>query len=249
MNKKILTIVTVCYNSEKTIRKTIESILNQTFNEYEYIFIDGLSKDKTNDIIRSYKKSFELKGIPIIHISEKDNGIYDAMNKGANLANGEWIIYMNSDDYFFEDNTLSKVFENRNYSNVDVIFGDTCFWKEDNNYIEKAKEINTIKKHAPFCSQSVFVRTNLQKEYKFNCKYKISADYDFFVRLYLDKKIFLKIDQVISNFSLEGISNSNLIETYKEDVEVKENNKLIKRNSIITKIKFIYFCLKQKIKI
>lgn len=247
MEDRLLSIVTVCFNSEKTIIRTIESVLNQTFTNYEYIFIDGLSSDKTNEIINSYKEKFISKGIPVIHISEKDNGIYDAMNKAAKLASGKWINYMNSDDYFYNDNILESIFNDINNYNYDVIYGDTCFIKENRKYIERGKDINTIIKHIPFCPQSTFVKTSLQKKYNFNCKYKISADYDFFLRLYLDQRKYVYINKTIANFSFGGASNCNLINTYNEDVEVKHSNGILNKNSILSKVKYYVFNFKYKI--
>lgn len=247
MNDKLLSIVTVCFNSEKTIERTIKSVLNQTFTNYEYIFIDGASNDRTNEIINKYKIKFKNKDIPVKHISEKDNGIYDAMNKGAKFASGKWINYMNSDDYFYSEDVLKNVFEDKDILNYDVIYGNTCFIKENKKYIEKGKDIESIIKHIPFCPQSSFVKTNLQNEYGFNCKYKISADFDFFLRLYIDKKIFIYIDKIVSNFSFGGVSNSNLLITYREDLEVKHSNKIINKHSISTKIKYIVFNLRYRI--
>lgn len=244
MKNKLVTIITVCYNSEKTIERTIKSVLNQTFNNYEYIFIDGMSTDNTNSIIDKYKKQFEEKGVPVTHIIEKDEGIYDAMNKGAELANGVWVNYMNSDDYFYTNKILEEIFTNNSYEDVDVIYGDTRYIKEDEEYIEKGKSIDTITYHIPFCHQSAFVKSYLQKKYRFNKKYKISADYDFFLNLYLKRKKFIYLPITISNFSFGGISNSNLIDTYKEDSEVKHNYKIINKNSFISRLKYIYFILK-----
>ena len=121
---EILFLITVSYNSEDTIERTIKSVLNQTNKNYEYIIVDGASSDKTNEIIESYKKYFNGN---LTHISEPDNGIYDAMNKGIILAKGQLICLLNSDDHYF-DKTLAIVYDA--YINSDlksVITGELIF--------------------------------------------------------------------------------------------------------------------------
>ena len=98
-----ITVVTVCYNSSATIKKTIESVLNQSIPPYEHIFIDGDSKDNTLAIINEYRVAYAYKGIDLKVISERDSGIYDAMNKGIHAAEGDMIGILNSDDYYEKD--------------------------------------------------------------------------------------------------------------------------------------------------
>ena len=109
MNK--ITIVTVCYNAEETIKNTIESVLSQNYCNYEYIVIDGKSTDNTLTILNDYRKGFQEKGIDYYIYSEKDNGIYDAMNKGIEHSLGDWIILMNADDSFYSSDVLTQVFD------------------------------------------------------------------------------------------------------------------------------------------
>jgi len=107
--KPLVSIVTVCYNSEKTIRDTIESVLNQTYRNIEYILVDGASKDSTVDIIKSYEEKFREKGISYKWISEPDTGIYNAMNKGIDMASGEWCYFLGSDDILFDKNVILSI--------------------------------------------------------------------------------------------------------------------------------------------
>jgi len=113
-----ITIITVCYNASSTIGETIKSVINQSYKNLEYIIIDGESTDGTKEIIENYKKIF-----PIIYISEKDNGIYDAMNKGLDLATGDYLNFMNADDYFFNNTVVEEVvpFLNKQY---DIVYGN-----------------------------------------------------------------------------------------------------------------------------
>ena len=126
--KKVLkiSIITACFNSEKTISKTIESILSQSYKDIELIIIDGASDDKTIDIINSYKDKISYM------ISEKDNGIYDALNKGLEKANGEIISFLHSDDYYSNTKILEYVIDQfKKNKKVDIVLGDVAFI--DNN--------------------------------------------------------------------------------------------------------------------
>lgn len=201
-------IITVCYNSEKTIERTIESVLSQTYDDYEYIIIDGDSKDNTIDIVKSYEDRFNGK---LKYISEKDNGIYDAMNKGINMASGELIGLINSDDYYENDalKTVSDMFENIDSKEHLVIYG---FQRVTVNNQEIAVELyhhNNLDKQMishPTC----FVSNKTYKDFGgFNTKYKSAADYDFMMRLFhKTDTIFVPVYKIITNFERGGVSGS-----------------------------------------
>lgn len=241
-----ISIITVCYNAEKTIKKTIESIIEQTADDFEWVVVDGESKDRTNEIIESYIPEFERKGIKVNYLSEPDNGIYDAMNKGAQRATGEYLTYMNADDSYYKNDSVEQVIAEIEKTSADIIYGDTCFIKPTEQYVEKAKEIETITYHLPFCPQAAFVRTELQQQLQFDTQFQISADYDFFLRAYLQGRKFQRIDHVIAYFTFGGASNENLIKTYKEDVAVKVKNGLEKKGSLVRKLKLMIFEIKQR---
>jgi glycosyltransferase involved in cell wall biosynthesis len=238
-----LSIVTVCFNAEKSIAKTLDSILEQTYRDYELIIIDGVSTDNTVQIIRAKLNEFEAKGITIKFISEKDNGAYDAMNKGASLATGRWITFMNADDYYLEGSVLEQVLSIENIENYDVVYGNTMMNKYGKTLLEKAKEIDTITHHIPFCPQATFIKTNLQKKYGFDTKYSISADYKFFLYLYLNHYKFKKINIDIAMFNFGGLSNKNLMKTYSEDVAVKMEYKILKEGLVLS-LKKKWFTIK-----
>lgn len=233
-----ISVITVCYNAEKTIDRTIKSVYMQTETDFEYVFIDGKSTDNTLNIIKKYQKFFNQKKIEYRFISETDKGLYDAMNKGALLARGEWLIYLNADDEFASENSLLYL-QNAISSNIDVIYGDTIVIKNGSQYTEKSKSIDSIKKHLPFIPQSTIIRRTQQIKYRFHTEYKISADYDCFLRMYLQGVAFKKIEKVISIFYFGGVSNANVWETYKEDISIKNNNALLKKHSFIQLIKFL----------
>ena len=180
------TIITVAYNSEATIERTIKSVLSQTFKNYEYIIIDGKSTDKTNDIINTYKDQFEGG---ITHISEPDKGIYDAMNKGIALAKGDVIGLLNSDDFYYE-NTLSMVSDA--YKETDgktVITGELIFKSKDGEqrlktskerFLKKTKHYkNGVRHPATFVPKVIYDDLGL-----FNLDYKIASDAELMYRIY-----------------------------------------------------------------
>jgi glycosyltransferase involved in cell wall biosynthesis len=116
--KPIITVITVARNCEDTIEDTIVNVINQKFRNIEYIIIDGASSDNTLEIIKKYERSIDY------WISELDNGIYDAMNKGIDLATGDWINFMNAGDSFYNYNLFSTIFDQFEYNKFDVIYGD-----------------------------------------------------------------------------------------------------------------------------
>lgn len=242
-----LSIITVCFNAENTIERTIKSILEQTFTEFEWVVVDGKSTDTTNEIIKKYLQEFERKGVKVNYRSESDKGIYDAMNKGAQRATGEYLTYMNADDLYYKNDSIERVITILDNTSADIVYGDCCFIKPTEQYIEKAKAIETITYHLPFCPQAAFVKSELQRQLQFDTQFRISADYDFFLRAYLQGKQFQRVEQVVAYFTFGGASNENLVSTYKEDVAVKVKNGLERENSIVRKIKMILFTIKQRI--
>jgi glycosyltransferase involved in cell wall biosynthesis len=207
MNLPEVSIVTVSFNVVNTIENTILSVINQTYPNIEYIIIDGGSTDGTVDIIKKYDDKISY------WISEPDNGIYDAMNKGIDNATGEWINFMNTGDCFVNNEVLSKIFTNEYTKNIGVIFGDSLNVLEGEKYYYISKPFYKAKQYCPekgICHQSIFVKTPLAKKYKFDLRYKISADYDMVYKIYKDYIKFYYINIPIANYDINnGISVSN----------------------------------------
>jgi len=202
-NMPLITVVTVVLNCEKTLEGTILSVINQTYTNIEYIIIDGNSTDGTLDIIRKYEDKIDY------WISEPDEGIYNAMNKGIDIATGEWLNFMNSGDSFYAKTVLQYIFENENID-ADIIYGDTFCIYSFGSFVQKAKQINLIKKKLPFGHQASFVKTKLIKQYKFDETYKICADHRFFYNCYIAKKKFTYYPLVIAVYDAKyGISSNN----------------------------------------
>lgn len=214
INKPLISIITVCYNSERTIIDTLESVLKQNYKNYEYIIIDGNSTDKTLKIISEYERKFEGR---MKYISEKDEGIYDAMNKGIRLCKGDIIGIINSDDWY-EEGCLDKVAKLYNKDENQIMYGYQRLIKNEKEYEIVMKNHQFIKERMishPTCFVS---RTVYDKYGLYNLNFRISADYEFMLRLskYDDIK-YVKLYDIISNFRLGGESSTlnGVIETAK----------------------------------
>jgi glycosyltransferase involved in cell wall biosynthesis len=205
--KKVnLTIITVVFNDEKCLENTMLSVLEQCYKDIEYIIIDGGSTDGTVDIIKKYQHRINY------WVSEKDNGIYDAMNKGVSLASGEWINFMNSGDFFYDNNTLKLVFESNDLKYTDVIFGHHQVVYPHKKKIAKAGFVKDIWKGSQFSHQSSFVRSSLLRKNVFNISNRISADFEFFYNQIKSKRVFKRKDIIISSISSGGVSDINRID-------------------------------------
>ena len=233
----LFSIITPSFNSEKTIARTIESVLSQTYHDYEYIIIDGASTDGTLEIIESYRPQFNGK---LTVISEPDNGIYDAMNKGIHLAKGKLIGIINSDD-FYEDRCLEYVAQKFNPSlPYQIIYGIIRLINSD------YEELGWRFIHHRYLYQEMinhpasFVSKVLYENYGcYDTRYKSAADYDFMLKMSKKSDVtFVPDYHLLSNFMLGGISG-----TYRgslEDNEVRFRNGLISRKIFyLRKIKIL----------
>ena len=225
-----ISIITATLNSEKTIKDNLISVNNQDYDNIEHIFVDGLSNDKTLEIIENYKVSKKV----IIH-SSKDKGIYHALNKGINLSTGEIICFLNSDDFYFDKNTISKVINCFKIFNADVVYGNLNYISKDNSKILrkwKSKDFSyyLLKKGWMPPHPSTFVKKKIiGKTPYFNTNYRISSDYDFLVKLFRNDLLKKKyLDETIVNMRVGGISNNNInniIRKTGEDYQIiKQNN-------------------------
>lgn len=234
MNKGVLvSIITVSFNSEKTIRNTIESVLSQTYENIEYIIIDGESTDKTLEIVKEYEEKFKKRNYIYRVISEKDNGIYDAMNKGIALCNGELIGIINSDDKY----ELTAVEHIVNSYNIDdsyyVYHGLLKYYNNGELHMIRGSNSDVLKKHMiehPAC----FVAKKAYEEIGvFDCSLRYVADYDFLCRLKINNKNFKLIDKIIASFYDGGAGDCN--ESRLEALKVLKKYRFINNRMYITK--------------
>ena len=168
------TIITVVYNGEDDIEETIKSIINQSYDNFEYLIIDGGSTDRTLEIINKYKNKIDVV------VTQKDKGIYDAMNKGMRLASGRWINFMNSGDYFSNLNVLEKILPYLNSKYFLVAGGYTMFWKS--HAVDFAATEHRIGKMIS-SHQAIFFNAEYAKIFPYDLKYKVGADYDVICRM------------------------------------------------------------------
>lgn len=219
-HQSLITIITVVFNDVKNIESTILSIINQTYANIEYIIIDGGSTDGTVNIIKKYSNKISY------WISESDKGIYDAMNKGIEKANGEWVNFMNSGDRFTSNNVIEKIFNNSIDKNIQVIYGSVLLKENGTQILRKPTSLNNITKHIPFCHQSSFTRL---KKFYFDTNYKIAADYKMFYDIYniYGKKAFLcKSNIVIAVYECEnGVSIKQERTRFYEYLRIRSNSK------------------------
>lgn len=203
LNNSVVTIVTVVLNGEDTIRKTIESVVNQTFkNKIEYIVVDGISKDNTLNIINEYKNSID------IIISEKDKGLFDAMNKAVSVASGKWIFFLNSGDFLYNNEIIEKIFK-YDLIDYDVVYGNIIIDIENKRHVSiKPKNIKQLNYKMILCHQAAFVKTVLLKNntQPFEIKYKYAADYQLFRNLFISGKKFKYINIDVSYYDTNGQS-------------------------------------------
>lgn len=224
-----ITIITVCFNAEKTIAETIESVLSQDYPIYQYIIVDGKSTDGTIRIINRYTSKFQEKGIRFVYYSEEDEGIFDAMNKGIKYASGDWVYFLNSDDTLYSQDTIKKVFSS-DYEDVDCVYGDTVNKHGKQIYYRASLPIDVVTYRNPYVHQALFCKRGILEKYSFDTNYKYSADFDQCVRMYVDGISFRHISIPIALFSLEGRSQKDFRIGVKEFERIRKNNGIAGRD-------------------
>jgi len=228
----IVTIITVCRNHAQELERTIRSVESQTWQEKEYLVIDGASTDDTLDVIKAHEASITR------WVSEPDQGIYDAMNKGVRMARGEWVIFMNAGDTFASDDTLQRVFGSP--QNADVIYGDVI----KGELVKKAEAPRNA--HRMFyCHQSAFVRTRCLREFPFDIRHRMSADFKQVKQLYLSGKTFRQLDFPVANFDTQGVSNRNRSAGLYDNIQViRETDSLWEQMKLLPRLYFTYLLCK-----
>ena len=225
-NKPLISIITVCYNSEKTIRDTIESVLNQTYKNIEYIIVDGESKDGTVEIIKSYEGKFKLKKIDYKFIYEKDKGIYDAINKGLKFASGEIIGIINSDDWYAEGIVVNIVNNFNKNKEIDILHGNIVKVSAEKKIlgIMYPKKLLRLKEGMYINHPSCFVKKEYYEKYGgYDDKYKLASDYKFVLEAYLKHKAnFFYLNEIFSYMREEGTTNYNLKLSWKEVHDIRK---------------------------
>lgn len=219
---KKISIITITFNCEKVVENTINSVINQTYSNVEYLIIDGNSKDNTIKIINQYKNHIDY------FISEKDKGIYDAMNKGIKQASGEWIIFMNAGDIFVDNDVLKRCVPYLLNMN-DIVYGNTIVHSRYGDYKELPLSLEKLNNRMIFCHQSCFIKSSYHKQHLYDISFKSSGDLDFFYKAYKrDQCIFKSIPETISYFdATEGVSSTNFYRPKLENLRIYNKDKNI----------------------
>ena len=220
-----ISIITVCYDAEKVIEKTIQSVLAQDYHNIEYIIVDGLSKDATMDIVMKYASEDKIKWI-----SETDNGIYDAMNKGIDMASGDYIQFLNAGDVFIDPHVVSNAAQGLSDTGADIIYGHILYCYPDGSVKQRS--------YTQFCAtkfyyllgdcinhQAIFSSRECLKQ-KFDTTYAICADREWMIRVKKQGYKFKAIDLVICKYSLdeESVSIKN------EELSKQEADRCIRQH-------------------
>lgn len=214
-----ISIITVSFNSEKTIRRTIESVLQQNYSPVEYIIVDGLSNDSTVAIAQSYKEKFRKKGILYRVISEKDRGIYDAMNKGIALAAGEVIGMINSDDWY-EKNALKVVAETFEKDNFDMMYADINLIRGSGKVIRKRSRLRKFITSRDWNHPTTFIKKEIYKKIQYNID-NLYADFALMMRIRKEKYKVIVVNEILANFSIGGVSNEKKFKSLLERIRYR----------------------------
>ena len=220
----LFSIITIVYNGESLIEATMQSVLNQTFTDYEYLIVDGNSKDKTYQIVQELKNKYPLS---IKAISERDKGLYDAMNKGLKMAKGEFVLFLNAGDHLFETTTLEKL-ANAASPSTDILFGETMLVDDTRKHIGTRTEL-TVQK-LPYrltwkslrygmvvCHQSFLARRELTPPY---IEGNLAADIDWVIKCLKKSKNQANTNTIISEYLMGGVSKTQHQQSLKDRYNV-----------------------------
>jgi glycosyltransferase involved in cell wall biosynthesis len=234
----LITIITVVYNSVANLEKTIRSVTEQDYSRIEYIVIDGGSTDGSIHIIRKWESNLSA------WISEKDKGIYDAMNKGIRMTSGDWVCFLNSGDVFVDSQIIGKVAKEIDQSteNQDIVYGNILVQKADGLFKERiAKEpCNIHRMH--FCHQSAFVRRELLQKFGFDERHPMSADLKFFKQCYYNGTSSVHLNFPVVIYDTSGVSNTSREQGLRDNIAViKEIDTGLKKYLFLFRLYFVIY--------
>ncbi|WP_026766644.1 glycosyltransferase family 2 protein [Selenomonas ruminantium] len=219
-----ITVITATYNSASTLEQTISSVVNQSYTDIEYILVDGASTDNTIDIIKKYKA---LYNDTIRYISEPDNGIYDAFNKGISMATGDYIYFLGSDDSLYDYTVISRVVDILSHEDIDLLCAGV--WCVDENkktegyFGPMGAAADNFDGRNLIHHQGEFAKRDIIATRLFDTSFKVAADYNFFLSCYYDENIKVRFKDIpIAFFSTQGASND-------EELRWQEQNRVWER--------------------
>lgn len=208
-----LSVITIVYNNVRDIERTIRSVLSQSYPQIEYIIIDGASTDGTKEVIAKYENRISQ------YISEKDKGIYDAMNKGIAMAKGDYILFMNSGDEIYAANTVENVFAT--HPGADIYYGETEMYNDNweslgrrRHQVPQSFTWKSFRYGMNISHQAIYVSRKIAEPY--NLEYKYSADIDWIIRAAKKAKVIVNTHQYVAKYLVGGISKQKHRESLKE---------------------------------
>ncbi|SBS61206.1 glycosyltransferase family 2 protein [Vibrio atlanticus] len=219
-SKPLISIITVVYNGDKYLEETIESVKNQTYENIEYIIIDGGSTDNTIDIIKKYQNKIDY------WVSEKDEGLYDAFNKGIMLSKGSYVGIISSDDWL-HDNAIEKMVSSIKKNKADVYYANLDLIKDDLSVINVTapESVNGIKKKMTVFHPATLIKKSAYKEFGlYDKSFKIAADYDLLLRYYVNGVKFQRVDFTMASFREGGVSSYFSWNNLMENIRARKNN-------------------------
>lgn len=200
------TVVTVVFNGQDVIQKTIESVLNQEYTPYEYLIFDGASKDRTLEMVNRYKEAFTEKGISYVVSSEKDTGIYNAMNKGVKAAKGDFISFLNAGDWY-ELDALKKVNDFYNEEPFEMTYGGIHYINPNGTITNKMSKLDKfLVSSRNWNHPSMFLKREIYQKHGFDEYFRTYADFNLYLKLRKNGTKIRVINQVITNFVADGVS-------------------------------------------
>lgn len=221
-----ISVITVCYNAENVIERTMRSVLSQNYTDIEYIIVDGASSDNTMEMIRRYATDIRIR-----YLSEPDRGIYDAMNKGIQLATGDYLEFLNAGDAFVDSDIVGTVVQKIEQNPADVVYGDIIYEYPDHT--------TSVRVYGQFCAslfyyllgdcinhQAIFAKRECFETHKFNTEYQICADREWMIRLKKEGKRFRTLNMLICKYPLD----ENSVSICNKELYDKEAERCIKEH-------------------
>lgn len=222
-DKPLITVITVVFNGRDHLERTIRSVIDQTYDNIEYLIIDAGSSDGTLDIIRKYEEQIDY------WVSEKDCGVYFALNKGISTAFGEYVYILGSDDYLIDCHVIDRVASDINLMRCDALL----YAVKTNSGILKPKGCPWFFFKNTIPHQGAFIRLALHTKFLYNTEYKVLADYDFFYKLLQDSYKIHYSDFIIAQYSVDGISGQGKLLNYLEECRIRKKHLSLITSSVL----------------
>ena len=232
-------VVTITYNAERVLQRTLDSVLSQTYEGVEHLIVDGASKDGTVLLAEQYKAKSDASesGHKVIILSEPDHGIYDAMNKGLTQASGDYIVYMNAGDFFPHADTLEKIVQHCQlneqptdelpgvlYGNTDIVDGEGHFLHPRRLQPPTKLTWKSFRNGMLVCHQAFYARTDIAKNQQYDTRYRFSADVDWCIRVMKETErmglALCNTEMVVANYTEEGATTQNHQASLKERFDI-----------------------------